>query len=253
VIVETLSIPVPGGRIAVRERGSGTPLVFLHGGTGTGEHDWAEIANRLSSRYRTVVIDLRGHGRSVDGDGSLGLVRFGLDVRHVLSALGLRRAVLVGFSVGGNSLLKLLALDARPALALVTIGASGQGDAARVEEIMGGPWPDSLTRLEHAAGEGPDYWKALRDALAHDWAANVALSDDELKRIICPVLVCHGDNDRIQHLGYARHLAATLPDAELFVARGAGHAVHLGRTEEFLGALESFLQRVLAQPSRRPS
>jgi pimeloyl-ACP methyl ester carboxylesterase len=245
----SLTVPVPGGRVALRERGSGLPVVFLHGGTGTGEHDWGEIAQELSSRYRTVVMDLRGHGGSIDGDGSLGLVRFGLDVSHVLAALGLRRAVLVGFSVGGNTLLKLLARDSRPALALVTVGASAQGDASRVEEIMSGPWPEDLTRLEHSASEGPDYWRELRAALARDWAANLALSDDDLRRVTCPVLVCHGDNDRIQPLAYARHLAATLPDAELFVAKGAGHALHFNRQERFLEAVESFLGRVLARPS----
>src|SRR3990172_4201972 len=122
-IAGVVTIPVPGGRIAVRERGSGVPLVFLHGGTGTGEHDWGAVADVLASRYRTVVIDLRGHGLSADDERALGIVRFGLDVLHVLRALGLPRAVLVGFSVGGNTLLKLLARDPRPALALVTIGA----------------------------------------------------------------------------------------------------------------------------------
>ena len=245
-MLHALSVAVPGGRIAVHERGTGVPVVFLHGGTGTGAFDWGDIAERLAPRYRTVVLDLRGHGRSSHAGEEFGVVRFGLDTLHVLRALGLERAVLVGFSVGGNTLLALLARDPRPALALVTIGASAKGDPARVQEIMTGPWPDYLKELEHAVASGPEYWRELRGLLAHDWARNVVLADEDLRRITCPVLVCHGDRDRIQPLGYAEHLAAGLPDAELFVAQGAGHAVQLDEPDLFAETLERFLARVLS-------
>lgn len=243
------AVDVPGGRIAYRERGTGTPVVFLHGGTGTGEHDWGWIAGHLSSRYRTVVLDLRGHGRSPDHHARIGLVRFGLDLRHVLRAIGAPRAVLVGFSVGGNTLLRLLSQDPRVALALVTVGASSKGDASRVADIMSGPWPEYLTALDHPVGDGPEYWKQLRAALAHDWADNLALSDEQLRGVPVPALVCHGENDRIQQLDYAHHLAATLPDVELYVAPGAGHAVQLDAPDEFLARIEAFLARVV--PARR--
>lgn len=239
---------MPGGRIAVHERGSGVPIAFLHGGTGTGACDWGPIAEHLARSHRTVVLDLRGHGRSSDDSRALGVVRFGLDALHVLRALGIPRAVLVGFSVGGNTLLTLLARDPRPALGLVTIGASARGDASRVEEIMAGPWPDYLIELEHAVGSGPDYWRELRGLLAHDWARNVALSDEDVRRVTCPTLVCHGDRDRIQPLDYAEHLVETLPDAELFVAPGSGHAVQLDQPELFVEALERFLEQVLHRP-----
>jgi 3-oxoadipate enol-lactonase len=240
-----LKVPVPGGAIAVRERGSGVPIVFLHGGTGTGRHDWGEVADTLAERYRTILVDLRGHGSSSDDDALLGVVRFGLDLRHVLAALGVPRAVLVGYSVGGNSLLKLLAADPKLALALVTVGASARGDASRVAEIMAGPWPQSLTEVEHAVGDGPDYWRDLRARLARDWANNLSLTDEELRRITCPALVCHGVLDRVQKLDYAYHLAATLPSAELYVAERAGHPLQLDRPEDFVRTLESFLARAL--------
>ena len=245
------TIPVPGGRVFVSERGSGTPIVFLHGGTGTGAHDWGGIVDALAPRYRTILFDLRGHGCSPDDDGTLGVVRFGLDARHVLRALGVPRAVMVGFSVGGNTLLKLLSRDPRTAIALVTVGASARGDASRVAQIMAGPWPDYLMELEHAVGHGPDYWKDLRGALAGDWAHNLALSDGDVRRVTCPTLVCHGEGDRIQQLGYAHHLVETLPDAELFVAPDAGHAVQLDQPELFVERLEAFLRPVLSSRTAR--
>jgi pimeloyl-ACP methyl ester carboxylesterase len=244
-VPHALNVPVPGGRIAVAERGTGVPIVFLHGGTGTGAVDWGEIADRLSARYRTAVVDLRGHGRSSHEGAEFGIVRFGLDTLHVLRALGLERAVLVGFSVGGNTLLGLLARDPRPALALVTIGASARGEPERVQEIMAGGWPAYLTELEHAVGTGPEYWRELRGMLAHDWARNVTFSDEELQRITCPVLVCHGTGDRVQPVDYAEHLAAGLPDGELFLVEDAGHAVQREQPDLFVAKLEEFLERTL--------
>ena len=63
------------------------------------------------------------------------------------------------------------------------------------------------------------------------------------------MLVCHGDRDRIQPLDYAQHLAAGLPDAELLVVQGAGHAVQLEQPELFVEALERFLSRALQRRS----
>jgi len=53
-----------GLRLAYQEIGDGAPLLFVHGATGTGEFDWGRLAAALSSRYRCVLPDLRGHGRS---------------------------------------------------------------------------------------------------------------------------------------------------------------------------------------------
>lgn len=242
-----LELPVPGGRVAVAERGSGVPILFLHGGTGTGAFDWGAIAERLSRRgYRTLVPDLRGHGVSQNDEPELGVLRFGLDATHVLRGLGVPRAVHVGFSVGGNTFLALLARDVRPALALVTIGASARGDPSRVERIMTGPWPDYLTELEHEVADRPAYWKHLRAQLARDWATNVDLSPAAGARITCPTLVCHGTADRVQPVEYAHHLVEHLPNAELWLVEGAGHAVQLDEPDAFLERLEAFLARALA-------
>ena len=234
-------LPVPGSVAAFHERGSGTAIVFVHGGTGTSDHDWGAIAARLEDRYRTILVDLRGHGRSPDPTREVGITRSGLDLTHVLRGLGLSRAILVGFSYGGNTLLHLLGRDPRWATALVTVGASAEGDPARVEEIMTGPWPSALRNLRHATSDDPEYWQELRTALAHDWAENLALDNDALARIDCPVLVCHGADDVFQPLPYAERLAAGLPNARLELVLGAGHSAQLDQPEAFLALLERFL------------
>jgi pimeloyl-ACP methyl ester carboxylesterase len=235
---------VPGSRIAYREAGTGIPVVFLHGGTGTGEYDWGAIAARLSQGYRTVVLDQRGHGYSPDPQWEVGIGRCGLDLTHVLRAIGVSRAVLVGFSMGASTLLKLLGRDSRWAIGLVTVGAAARGDVTRVEEIMSGPWPQALIDLEHAVTDDPDHWEKLRGVLVRDWAANLAFSAQELQRISCPTLVCQGERDRIHPPEHGRELAGLLPDAEFALIPAAGHAAQLDQPKAFGEAIEAFLARV---------
>jgi pimeloyl-ACP methyl ester carboxylesterase len=237
-------VRVPGARIWVEESGSGVPVVLVHGGTGTAEHDWGPVIPQLRSRYRVVVMDLRGHGRSHDPDYELGITRFGLDLVHIMRALGLPRAVLVGFSVGANTLLKLVSARPDLALGLVTIGASVAGDASRVPQILSGPWPLDLINLHHHVGDGPDYWQRLRIALAHDWANNLLLTDTQLRQITCPTLICHGDRDRVSMLDEALHLYRTIPRSQLFVAPGSGHQLQLEKPQLFIDAMDAFVSTI---------
>ena len=220
------------------------PVVFLHGGTGTGAFDWGEIAERLAPCYRTVVLDLRGHGSSPHEGEDFGVVRFGLDTLHVLRALGLGRAVLVGFSVGGNTLLALLARDPRPALALVTIGASARGDPARVKEIMAGPGPttsrSSSTRSGAAPSTGASSVPCWRTTGPGTSISQTRICAGSPARCSSVTATATG----VQPVGYAEHLAAGLPDAELLLVQGAGHALQLDRPELFVEALERFLERI---------
>ncbi len=107
---------------------------MVHGGTGTAEHDWA-VGDRPAARSLPRHHD--GHARPRPllrpRRPSSGIDRFGLDLVHVMRAMGVPRAVLVGFSVGANTLLKLVSTRPDLALGLVTIGASvAGGDASRV-------------------------------------------------------------------------------------------------------------------------
>jgi pimeloyl-ACP methyl ester carboxylesterase len=246
-----IRVAVPDSRIAAWEEGTGPPVVLVHGGTGTAAHDWGLLVPALARRFRTIAVDLRAHGESPGDPGGISMTRFGLDLTQVMRYLGIPSAVLVGFSVGGNTLLKLVARQPWLARALVTIGASARGDADRVMKILSGPWPDDLIALDHTSGTGPDYWERLRAALGRDWAANLDLSPQDLRRIDCPVLVTHGDRDRVQFLEEALHLYRTLPRAELFVVPSSGHAVQLDQPELFAATLDAFIDRALARSNHR--
>lgn len=247
--VEPTMVDVPGARLAVWESGSGIPVLLLHGGTGTAAHDWGYHFGQLSLRSRAVALDLRGHGTSQDPSLELGVARFGMDVPHVMKALGIPKAILVGFSVGANSVVHLAARQPSLVHAIVAIGASAKGDPARIEDILTGPWPRELRSLNHAGASGdPDHWERLRAALARDWGENLdfLVNNAGLDAVTAPTWIVHGEDDPIVLPEQARRLAAALPDSHLVMVPDAGHQVHREQPEVFMRILDEALDTVEA-------
>ena len=237
-----LMVPVPGATLAVWSRGVGPAVVLLHGGTGTAAHDWGHVLPTLARHANVVAMDLRGHGMSADPGLDLGVTRFGLDVTHVMRSLGIPRAILVGFSVGGNTVLNLITSRPWLASAAIIVGASARGRPERVMEIMNGPWPRELRGLHHSGAEGDtEHWTRLRDRLAQDWADNVRFIDTGLDAVGCPVTVVHGADDPIVDPEQARRLVSLLPDARLVEVPATGHQVHREAPEVFIDLVREVL------------
>lgn len=236
------TVAVPDGRIAVRETGHGPPVLLVHGGTGTGDHDWRDVTAHLSRRRRVLVVDVRGHGASANAGGPLTTRRFALDLLHVLRCSGVGRTDLVGFSLGANTVLELLCLRPDVGRRAVLVGGSATGSPDRVRAISASPaWPPELRGLRHEVDPSPDYWHRLRTHLLADWEANTEVPARRLARVRCPVLVVAGVQDPIQRVEVAEHLAAGLPAGRLALVDRAGHAVHHDRPDAFLALLDDAL------------
>lgn len=81
------------------EAGEGFPLVFIHGWAMSG-NVWA-YQRPLAERFRVITLDLRGHGKSSPAS-SYAFGDFASDVALLFDRLGLRRAALVGWSLGAQ-------------------------------------------------------------------------------------------------------------------------------------------------------
>jgi pimeloyl-ACP methyl ester carboxylesterase len=206
------------------------------------------VADRLSHSYRVALLDFRGHGRSPGALEEVSLAIYANDVPEVIRALGTDAAALIGFSLGGYVALCATAWHPQAVTALATIGGAARPAGPEMAaEIESGSWPDSLRELDHVAADDPDYWRSLRSKLVDEWTKQ-SLSDDELARISCPVLICQGADDPVQPDDAARHLAGAIPGAELVFVPDSGHAVQLAAPERFLELLSRFLERALRSP-----
>jgi pimeloyl-ACP methyl ester carboxylesterase len=240
--------------------GRGSGVVFVHGAGGTHEH-WRFQVRHLAPRWNALAVDLPGHGES-QGDGHRTIQAYRDGVRDLLEALGIRRVVLVGHSMGGG-IAQSFALSYPDRLAgLVLVGT---GARLRVH-------PDIFAAIQRDVGEagrlisGLSYAPAAVSATvasaAEAFARNRAsvLEGDfracdafdlmgEIPEIRTPTLIICGEEDRLTPVKYARFLHEKIPGSELTVIPGAGHMVMLEKPAEFNRALTAFLDACLT-PAR---
>jgi 2-succinyl-6-hydroxy-2,4-cyclohexadiene-1-carboxylate synthase len=241
------------------------PLVLLHGFTQTGA-SWRPVAERLAAAWTVRAPDLPGHGTA--GDLRLDLAA---SAHRVATAIGAERAVLVGYSMGGRTALRL-ALDHPEAVAgLVLVGATaGIDDPAeraarrRADDELAGrieahgveaflatwlaqplfagltPEADDLAarRANTAAGLASSLRLAGTGTMEPPWW-------DELSRIDIPVLVVFGERDA-KFAALGRRLAAAIgPDAEATAIDEVGHAAHLEAPDAFAALVAGWAERTL--------
>ena len=140
----------------VRDEGSGTPVILLHGFPDTGDLWRNQVPALNASGFRTIVPDMRGRGRS-DKPPSVAdyrLTTIVRDVTGIMDALGITRAHLVGhdWSAGVAWLLAALAPDRVDRLVAISVGAPGTGAKPTLEEFQKG-WYRLLFLFEGTAEE----------------------------------------------------------------------------------------------------
>ena len=263
------SIPTPdGGALHVEECGEGPPIVLLHG-HGATMGTFALLADRLAAGGRRVIgVDLRGFGKSSavpPGFDYRGLVD---DVVLVLEALDLRRALIVGHSMGGAVALGVpihhgdLATTRVSALVLVSSTARGPADHWRNRvQVAALERPALETFSRHPRhgvvlaranfGAGPR-WSHVEAARAIGLASPVARRQGFARRLLgvdlteqlgsvdVPVLALTGSSDRVISARESERLVRLLPDARLEVFPNAGHMLPMERSDEVAALILQF-------------
>ncbi|MDQ3328909.1 MAG: alpha/beta hydrolase, partial [Chloroflexota bacterium] len=236
------------------------PLVLLHGFTQIGAL-WTNQLAIFGDRYRLVVPDLRGHGRT-DNPGGLATMnhrQFARDIVALCGALGIERAAFCGESTGAMLLLTL-ALEA-PDLAAACILA---GVTYYLRDEQRSHWsqqtpPDTIDedwvrsmQAEHTA-LGPDHWRSLIEASIAIYAEHSHTDDfpeeGGLRAITAPVLIVNGDRDELFPVEIPTRLYRLLPDAELCVLPQTGHVPPEERPDWFNAIALDFLARRYAGSS----
>lgn len=92
-----------GAQLFFTTVGHGPDVVLLHP-TPVDHRFWVPVADRLASRYRLIIPDLRGHGQSEAGEGPITVDKLAADAARLLDHLGLAKALFAGCSIGGYTL-----------------------------------------------------------------------------------------------------------------------------------------------------
>lgn len=110
-----------GTKLAYEDRGAGKPaFVFVHGWT-CDRSFFAPQAEHFARRHRVVSVDLRGHGESDKPQGQYPIAAYADDIAYVIEQLGLGKAVAVGHSMGGITVLQLAAAHPDRVAAIVMV------------------------------------------------------------------------------------------------------------------------------------
>jgi pimeloyl-ACP methyl ester carboxylesterase len=117
-------VDVDGVRIHYQEKGTGTPLVLLHGFTSS-TYSWKEVFDPLSKNFRVIAVDLKGFGFSGKPDGDYSRRAQATLVAHLLDSLKIEKAWVCGSSMGGHVALNLALQNPHRVNGLILIDSGG--------------------------------------------------------------------------------------------------------------------------------
>ncbi|MGC5583773.1 alpha/beta fold hydrolase [Ornithinimicrobium sp. W1665] len=234
------SVDVDGASLYYEERGSGAPVVLIHGGLASSAM-WEPLLPDLVDHLRVITPDSRGHGRSTNPGGTLSYAQIADDVAVLVASLGLFLPVVGGYSDGGQVALELAVRHPGVAGALIVgaaypdfvstglreqsrafLGADEAGvpDLAQVDAQLGDF--AGVVKAWHPGGEAR--WTALLHQTASMWLDYAGLTAEEIGGIQAPTLVFAGDRDDQEgRLDLAVSLYRSLPQGELGICPSADH------------------------------
>jgi 3-oxoadipate enol-lactonase len=246
---------VPGASLYYETHGAGPWLVFAHGAGGNHLSWWQQVPV-FASRFRCVIYDQRGWGRSTCA-GPPDPAAFAVDLTAVLERLGVEDATLVGQSMGGWTVLgTALAAPDRVARLVLTSTLAGLTDDATVAGLLAAVAESTATALDGHVALAADFpvREPVRTFLFDQIAGlNPPLTADFLRALIrlrytgaphaSSVSTCFiaGAEDRLFPLALIRQAHARVPGAALVVVPEAGHSVYFERPDAFNAALATFL------------
>ncbi len=257
-----MKINVAGAEIAYEERGTGRPLLLLHGFPFNRQMWKLQLAG-LATTCRVITPDLRGFGES---SGTLSTLEdLAEDIHALIDHLALPSVILGGFSMGGYVLLRYLARHADRVSAVLLVSTRAEADL-----------PEGRARryatIERIQKEGPKGYLAefLRTVVSPqtfesepDLVAKVrrlmdasrseslvgalkAMADRPdsspvLATITVPTWIVAGSDDKIIPVDVARKMQAAIKGAKSVILPGAGHMVNIEQAERFTSTIREFL------------
>ena len=247
-----------GVRIRYLVAGHGEPVILVHGWSASAEM-WPALMNDLSQDHQVIAMDCRGHGKSdKPHDPSQYGSEMAKDVVRLMDHLGIAKAHLVGYSMGGGIVMKVLVIYPDRILSVVSGGGAGfradqvEWDEGLIKSLETGmPLSEAMIANRPTGMPAPSAQQremmrqmdAMQDskALAAQRRDNVGLqiTDAELHNNKVPLLVIVGSRNQPERF---ENVKRTIPHTEFMVVEGAGH----GDTPDnpaFVQDVRSFLGR----------
>jgi 3-oxoadipate enol-lactonase len=232
--------------IAYQILGDGPPVILLHPFPANHEF-WPPVAEALTSRYRLVLPDLRGHGESGVGEGPATMEKHAADIARVMDEAKAGRAPLIGVSIGGYVIFEFWRRYAARAAALVLCNTKAQADSeegragrlqAAADVLQRGTEPFFESMVPKLIGKTtretrPDLVEGALHMMRKMSPEDVAMvqrgmaerpdSVPTLKTVTVPTLLITGDEDVLTGPPEAELMRQNIAGSQMKVIPRAGH------------------------------
>ena len=261
---------VQGVKLVYLEAGSGTPILFIHGFCGNA-FNWSEVFGPLSKNYHVIVPDLPGYGKSgcLPQKEKQIMLWYADFLAEFLDKLGVKKAVVVGNSMGGSIAVWMAVRHPDKVDKLVLEDAAGlkggklglfkgvaeMTPASQTISMIHAIFPtDPATEAKSPVSEqkrvevsearynsdlAPCSSKIMKWSVV-SMGKNV--TEPVLGKIAAPTLIIWGSNDDLLPVATAEKFHAKIPGSRVEIIDGGVHTPMQWRPEAFIKVLEAFIQ-----------
>lgn len=251
--------------VYVEEHGSGDPVLLVTGLGGVGA-GWGPQIPRFAERYRTVVPDHRGAGRTAAPPHGYTVEQLARDMAGLLRSLDATPAHVVGSSLGG-AIAMLMALEHPDTVRSLVLASTWGRTDPYVERLFGlrrrileelghEAFVQHTMLLLHSPRFLHEHWDAFQafeqqprssppDPTVQLARLDMVIAHDALDRlgeIRVPATILAGELDVVIPPYLSEELARHLPQARLHLVPGAGHSVYAERPDAFFEIVRGFLE-----------
>jgi pimeloyl-ACP methyl ester carboxylesterase len=218
-------IPVNGIEIGYKLIGSGEPLVMIMGLGGTMDHWPQEVIEALSKKYQLIIMDNRGMGYTTANDVTFTYKLFADDVIGLLNVLGVKKANVLGYSMGSTITQELL-LEYPERFNKAIIYATSTDGRNVAAAIKGKGMPPDVPPTVLRQIEATTHWKTPLD---------------KLPSIANQVMLIVGTSDTVVGTDSSKTIASAIPGAWLVQFKKATHQLIFEAPAEFAKVVLTFL------------
>ena len=236
--------PVNGIKLWYATFGHGEPVVMIHGGLANSNY-WARQIEALQDRFRVIVLDSRGHGRSSRDARPYGYDLMASDVIALMDYLKIGKAAIIGWSDGAIIGLDIAMKNPERISGLFAFAANS--DPSGVADISKS---DVFNAYIARAGEEykllsptPGGYDAFVDEIKKMWDTQPKWTAADLARIKTPTWIVDGDRDEAIKRDNTEFMAISIPNAGLLIQPQVSHFSFLQDPRQFSNDVLHFLDR----------
>jgi pimeloyl-ACP methyl ester carboxylesterase len=273
---QSLTLKLPGSSVSLRIKqwSTGNEACILIHGFGEGAYIWDNFAPSIAKLFRTLAVDLRGHGDSSwDPRGEYDVEGYVADVIQAIDALGIEHFVLVGHSLGGEIALRIAAARPESVIGLVIVDFGPDLNPEGTDRVLT-DFNDSIRRWDSLSEYGAwlqDRRPLVSPAIIKDLSLGAlrahpdggyrlkcdpALGTAKIREksaamlwkmiaeISLPVLVLRGIASAVLPRDVAEKMEKALSNGRLRTISNGGHGLVVDNPQEFADALHPFLSQL---------